>query len=338
MNILADSSLPFLTETFPSPFRISGYQSKEELMDKLPHHDILICRSTLNVDRCLLANSSLRYIATASSGVDHIDKNSLKQQGIDLFDAKGSNAAAVADYVLATIAYLMTQGSFHAKTAGIIGAGKVGTQVSQRLEALKLKVFLYDPPKAARDSQFKSASFSDILACDLLCIHANLHDNHPHATRHLFAEKELQSLANNCIIINAARGDIVKEEALLGCPQSVIYCTDVFSNEPRIHRGIVDFSHLCTPHIAGHSIDAKRQAMIQISQQIHQAYQLSYPLYPASQKINPFDIEKPSWQEQLLSLYNPIDETRCLKSSNVLEETFINLRKNHPTRYDLRWI
>ncbi|STX50702.1 erythronate-4-phosphate dehydrogenase [Legionella busanensis] len=336
MNILADASLPGLMTAFPPPFNITLYHQQDDLRSLLAKQDILLCRSTLKVTKELLKDSSLSFVATASSGTDHIDEIFLKQKNITLLDAKGSNAGAVADYVIATIAYLQKYTSFKGKKAGIIGLGAVGSKVAKRLKALNFEIIAYDPPKALVDNKFYSVSLNEILECDLICIHANLHNNLPFPSRHLISESILTGLKPNIAIINASRGGIVDEAALLSQVLKIYYCTDVFAHEPNIDPNIIKLSYLCTPHIAGHSIEAKFNAVIQLSQALHQALNLPYSPYSSSfpsSEVPDFK-SAATWQDYILALYNPIHETNILKQAINKNECFLRLRKAHQKRHD----
>jgi len=135
MNILADATLPGLDEAFPAPFNLSRYTNPAKIASLLPKQDVLFCRSTLKVDSTLLKNHHLHYVATASSGTDHLDSFWLASQNIQIIDAKGCNAQAVADYVVACLAYLSQQHLIYGTKAGIIGMGLVGARVNARLQA-----------------------------------------------------------------------------------------------------------------------------------------------------------------------------------------------------------
>ncbi|STX28234.1 erythronate-4-phosphate dehydrogenase [Legionella beliardensis] len=337
MNILADASLPGLIEAFPPPFKLTLYHHLNDVSTHLAGQDILVCRSTLKVTKELLSGHSLRYVATASSGTDHIDELFLKDKKIQLFDAKGSNAHAVADYVLASVAYLQTYHGVTGQNAGIIGLGAVGSKVAARLRALNFKITAYDPPKSQRDNTFQSASLKELAQCDLICIHANLHDDLPYPSRNLIAEPILSQLKPNTAIINASRGGIVNEEALLKLATPIFYCADVFSHEPTINPDIVNFACLCTPHIAGHTIEAKYNAVILISQKIHHSLNLPEPTYaalPVAQSSNYHSSQR--WQDYILSLFNPVNETKSLKTALDKTESFLQLRKAHQYRHDFR--
>jgi erythronate-4-phosphate dehydrogenase len=334
MKILADASLPGLSGAFPPPFEITLYHHNDEVKKGLKGQEVLLCRSTLTIDEHLLTNHSLRYIATASSGTDHVDTTLLKAENIQLLDAKGSNANAVADYVVSIIAFLQKYSTFKGNKAGIIGLGKVGESVSRRLKAMDFELISYDPPKSAQDVDFKSCSLAEIMACDLICIHANLHDNQPYPSRNLITETELSLVRPNAAIINASRGGIVSEEALLNASTSFFYCTDVFSNEPTINEEVVMRASLCTPHIAGHSLEAKVNAVTMLSQKLHHLYQLPLPNYPEAPSNKPVGTDHATWQDFILSLYNPVYETIALKEAGSMKDEFLQLRKAHQKRHD----
>lgn len=326
MNILADATLPGLHAAFPSPFILTYYHSPQELNLKLKHQDILLCRANLKINADLLANHSLQYIATASSGVDHIDSQYLQAHQIKLIDAKGANASSVADYVFACLAYL----NANIKTAGIIGLGEVGTKVETRLNTLGIKSVCYDPLKALTEPTFQSCALETLYECDLLCIHAALHNTQPYPSFNLIHQEFLSQLKPGCIIINASRGGIVNEVDLLGHKDPIIYCTDVYENEPLINPALVERATLCTPHIAGHSAEAKYEAVAMVSRKLHQQFGLNLPVYDKPSRLEPVGMDPNLFSfEHILKLYNPETETRYLKNAVDKKEAFLQLRKAH---------
>ncbi|HAT9460049.1 TPA: 4-phosphoerythronate dehydrogenase [Legionella pneumophila subsp. pneumophila] len=333
MNILADALLPGLDSAFPPPFTVTLYHKADEIPELLHYKDVLLCRSTLKINGDLLKNHQIKFVATATSGTDHIDFPFLESQNISIIDAKGCNAISVADYVVACLAYLDKQQLIQGKTAGIIGLGQVGTKVYERLNAAEFQLCLYDPPKATRDTSFQSCSLEDLFECDLLCVHAELHSDAPYPSLNLINRDFLKELKPGCIIINASRGGIVNEEALLHLGSAILYCTDVYNNEPHIDSRIVSKATLCTPHIAGHSLEAKFAAVAIVSRKLHQMLGLPYPQFATPEK--PYRLnENSDWRELALSIYNPIHETLELKRAGNLSSAFLTLRKNHHHRHD----
>ncbi|MCW8444309.1 4-phosphoerythronate dehydrogenase [Fluoribacter gormanii] len=336
MNILADASLPGLKQAFPKPFHLTEYHHPDEIAQLLPGQDILLCRSTLKVNQSLLKNHCLQYVATASSGTDHLDHLWLGSQNIQVIDAKGSNAQAVADYVVACLAFLEQQHLIHGNKAGIIGLGKVGTKVAARLQAADFEIVTYDPLKATREpAAFQSCSLEELYQVDLLCIHAELHSNPPYPTTNLINQNVLDRLKPGCIIINAARGGIVNEVELLYSSKSLIYCTDVYLDEPDINARVIDKSTICTPHIAGHSLEAKYAAVAVVSSALHQIARLAPPQFaaPLVPQFLSYENDKLLY-ETILKIYNPLEETLLLKQATDKKAAFLSLRKNHQTRHD----
>lgn len=334
MKILADASLPGITQAFPSPADITLYHQERDIPALLKEKNILVCRSTLRVNPSLLKNSSLAYIATASSGVDHLDEDYLNHRGIQIIDAKGSNASAVADYVVSSLAYLKKKG-FKGKQAAVIGVGKVGSQVAQRLQAAEMKVVLYDPPKAYAEANFNSCSLEEVFLSDFISVHANLHNNAIHPSINLIDSAFLQQVKPGVVILNAARGGIVNEEAIIQNQDRIQYCADVFKNEPHLDPTLIKIATLCTPHIAGHSIEAKHRAVQYLSEQLHAAYGFSLPQSPLSPLPSPLSIlPHDSWEEIILSLYDPSKESYELKHATDLTTSFLEIRKAHQYRHN----
>lgn len=341
MKIIADATLPNLIELFQKPFEITTYNNQRTLREALEFHDVLLCRSTLKVDEHLLKNTKIQCVATASSGTDHIDASYLNSKNIKLFDAKGSNAHAVADYVTATLAWLEQQGKLTGKKAGVIGVGEVGSRVIERLNLSGYNVCCYDPYRVDNAHSFNFVNFQELLDCDLLCIHANLHQNTPWPSLNLIHANVMSELKHGTTIINASRGGIVNETDLLNTQKNIHYCTDVYSEEPNINPDIVNFATLCTPHIAGHSIEAKTKAIIQLKHQLLRHFGLtSLDKFASHSSHNDQMIKKlnlnsnKSWQNDALSLYNPHHETLILKGHSNKKEAFLSSRRSHTDRHD----
>lgn len=301
----------------------------------LAGQEILLCRATLKVGKSLFTEHTVKYVATASSGIDHIDSELLEGLGIGLLDAKGCNAQAVADYVVCTLAWLRERRNFTGKNAVVIGAGAVGSRVYLRLKKLGLNVLSYDPLREEWDSSFKSCHFNDLFDADLVSLHANLHALDPYPSFHLLDRQFFSSFNSKGVIINAARGHIVNEQTLLNHPE-ICYCTDVYSNEPEINSKIIELAAICTPHIAGHSIEAKQRAVQIISQKLHALYALPFQPNPESH-IPLNNLHAETWEQLVLSLYNPELETSAFKKAFNKQTAFLELRKSHPARHDFNY-
>ncbi|PJD90663.1 MAG: erythronate-4-phosphate dehydrogenase [Legionella sp.] len=330
IKLLADGSLPNLDGFFGAPFQITRYHSQQELHPLLFEHEILLCRSTLRVDAELLTHTRVRCVATASSGTDHIDGVYLKQHDIALLDAKGANARAVADYVITCVAQLQQQHKIPGMRAGVVGMGAVGTLVAARLRAVGFDVMCYDPLRAAEDASFQTCDFQALYHCNVISLHPNLHENAPYPSRHIIDADFLTHLQPHTVIMNASRGHVVDERALLTHGKHVVYCTDVYVGEPAIHPDVLAYATLCTPHIAGHSVEARHHALALLSQKIHLLYGLPGPELQkkSDHKIRSLD-NVSGWQNAVLSLYDPEKDTQALKQAVDVSRQFLELRQSH---------
>lgn len=325
MKILTPNTIKDLDKLFSSDFRIETYKDLTELKSKITSTDILLVRSNIRVNSELLANTNLKGIATLSSGSCHIDKKYLIEKNIKIFDGKGANAPAVRDYILSVIAYLQKKQLIYNNPdnkIGIIGYGYVGKIVSTSLKELGFNVVIYDP------FVLPNNSIEDVYSTKVVLIHANLHDGPAFASRNLINREFFDQLSSDSIIINVARGGIVDETALLKNDKNLIYCTDVYNNEPNINPLIIKRSLLCTTHIAGHSIECKENISKLVSQKIHHEFGLKPPsctFFTEKTLI----LDKSNWQQRVLSLYNPEIESLALKIAQDKTATFLNLRKLH---------
>lgn len=348
MRVLVDATLPSIGNYLDKYFDLIFYHNNNDLLANIDSSDILICRSTLQITSKLLKTSQLKYIATASSGTDHIEKEYLKTRNIKLIDAKGANAQSVCDYVLSSLAWLTKHSYLKGNKVGIVGLGAIGSKLSQILKLFGFEIVGYDPIK------FKQYSnIHDLYDADVICIHANLHATLPNPSLNLFDINLLEKLNPGVVIINAARGGIVKEADLLKINKKIIYCTDVFASEPNVNQEIVSFATLVTPHIAGHSIEAKQNAVKYIANFILKLVDKDCSSLLSSNKLiksfkdfimeqniefkgskicpilNDMDI-----QDKILNIYNPYFETQALKLAKDKMKTFIELRKSHTFRHD----
>lgn len=231
--------------------------SAEQLSDA----DVLLVRSITQVNKALLQGSQVQFVGTATIGTDHIDKAYLEDNDIAFANAPGCNADAVVEYVLSVIYQLAAKYQFDPKerTYGIIGVGNVGGRLQKRFEKLGFKVLLNDPPRAESE-----AGFSDLDTlleqADVLCLHTPLTLDGDHPTKHLLSTEQLQTLRKNAIVINAGRGPVIDNTALLKVGQQrsdLLFALDVWEHEPEVNAELAARCEFVSPHIAGYSLDGK---------------------------------------------------------------------------------
>ena len=234
--------------------------------DTICDADILLVRSITPVNESLLAGSSVRFVGTATAGVDHFDIEAIERLGISWSAAPGSNAVSVVEYVFCALA---TSRWFERVVSGcpvgLVGLGQVGERLARRLSHLGGQVLAYDPLRADWPDDIRQAGLEEILRQPVISLHANLHDQGADASRGLLdadgAEQMVDALSkreDGGLFINAGRGDLMTLEALsrlIESPWTVIL--DTWPGEPSLCADLLSRCDWVSPHIAGHSIKAR---------------------------------------------------------------------------------
>lgn len=335
-KIVADDKIPYVKELFSPLGKLIQKPGTDIHHNELIDADILLVRTITQVDASLLKNTAVKFVASASAGHDHIDNVWLNKAGIAWAYAPGANAQAVANYVIGCINYLVKQKLLTADPrAGVIGVGHVGTAVTAALKQYGFEVFCNDPPRAAQEDDFISIPLSKFYELDLICVHTPLTTTGIFSTYHLLNQAFFNQLKPGCVILNAGRGAVVDNQALLATRQ-LIACLDVWENEPNINLDLLKKAVIATPHIAGYSQPAKLRATLMIYEKTIQFLQTIKANYPRNYKIIIHDFEK-SISHHNKSLYNPQQDTAqmkavLLKHPNEVSHYFRQLRREYPLR------
>ena len=254
MTIVLDSNIPYLVEAVQNAWpSVDIFPMEPEEIDAsaVREADVLVVRTRTKVDESLLRGSKVRLVCTATIGFDHIDTAYCEANGIQWMSCPGCNAQAVCDYIEEAInEYLTAEGGL---CIGIVGVGHVGSLVAKMAERKGFRVLLNDPPKGIGNSLDEIAKNSDIVTFH---VPFTRHGDFP--TYHLCDEAFLNNCKPDALIINAARGGVVDEQALLrsGHP----YILDTWENEPAISAEVAAHARLASMHIAGYSEQGKRNA------------------------------------------------------------------------------
>lgn len=268
MRIVADEKMTGLDELIRPLGELITAPGRDIGPALLVDAEALLVRSITPVTADLLTNSPVRFVGTATSGLDHVDQEFLASRGITLAAAPGSNANAVVDYVLAALATMIGGGHLDRAelSVGIIGLGQVGSRLQQRLAALGIATALCDPPLAAQlqhDQAAALVSLDEVLRCQVVSLHVPLLQSGAHPTAPLLDYSALAAMGPDRVLVNTSRGGVVDEDAWLElhaqgqAPQLI---SDVWCHEPSVNGALVQAAYLATPHIAGYSERAKRQA------------------------------------------------------------------------------
>jgi erythronate-4-phosphate dehydrogenase len=271
MKILADENMPFVRELFGDWAEVVTCPGRALTPEQLIDVDALLVRSITRVDEALLARAGrLAFVGTATIGCDHVDTGLLARRGIAFASAPGCNKVAVGDYVLAALLRVAEhQGwSLAGRSLAVIGAGNTGSEVAGRARALGMEVLRCDPPLAERGA----TGFVDLeqaLCADVVSFHVPLSHQGPHATHHLLDAARIARLDERQLLINACRGDVWDNHALLARQQGdspLTLVMDVWEHEPRVLAALVPHVLLATPHIAGYSLEGKARGSFALYQ------------------------------------------------------------------------
>ncbi len=262
MKILADANIAFVERAFAGLGQVTAVPASALTPEAARDVDLLLTRSTVKLGPGLLDGSRARFVATATSGVDHVDQPWLAERGVAFASAHGSNANSVAEWfalALLTLTRDRPRGP-HGLRVGVVGVGAVGSLVAGKALALGCDTLLCDPPLARAGGQGFVPLDALLSSCDVLTLHVPLETDGPDPTDRMIAADQLAALRPGAILINASRGEVVNGDdlvAALGRGHLAAAALDVFEREPAIDPAHVAAAAIATPHIAGHSLDAK---------------------------------------------------------------------------------
>ncbi|MBN1257893.1 MAG: 4-phosphoerythronate dehydrogenase [Planctomycetes bacterium] len=285
MKIVADENIPFITEACEDLGETTTLTNRAIDNSAVKETDCLFVRSLTKVNADLLAGSPVRFIGSATIGVDHVDQEYLAREGIGFSSAPGSNANSVGEYIVAALLELALRKSFtlRGRTLGIIGVGNVGSRVAAKAKALGLKLLLNDPPReraqaepgqkkykpikeavTAEDFYTSALDFVSLDAllpkADLVTLHVPLERAGQDPTFHLADREFFKQLKPGAIFLNTSRGSVHDETQLHQAIDSGKLCAtvlDVWEHELDLDIDLLQKADLASPHIAGYSFDGK---------------------------------------------------------------------------------
>lgn len=317
MKIVADAHIPFLLEAVRKEWpQVEIIPLEPEQINSVAVRaaDVMVIRTRTKADEQLLSGSSLRLVCTATIGFDHIDTAYCEAHGIRWMSCPGCNAQAVCDYIEEAVEEIPRDKGQGAEetTIGIVGVGHVGSLVAEMAARRGMRVLLNDPPKGI------GVSLDEIAQqCDIITFHVPLDKT----TLHMCDEAFLAQCKPGALIINAARGGVADEKALLrsGHP----YILDTWENEPDIDNEVLSHALRASMHIAGYSIEGKRTATQMCLNEIAERFGLK-PIDLSAYRYRGTTVCKKNNNEPWLAAI-----THSLKAH---PEQFESLRRNYPLR------
>lgn len=346
MKIVCDNKIPFLKGALEPYAEVVYLPGKDTTAEDVRDADAIITRTRTKCCESLLKGSSVRMIATATIGFDHIDTEWCERNGIGWTNAPGCNSWSVRQYIASLLVTMARDFGFNCsdKTLGVIGVGNVGGKVAEIARTLGFKVLLNDPPRARKEGPDAFVSLDEIIrSADIITCHVPLQREGEDATWHLFDEERIAQLRPDQILINSSRGEVVDNLALKKALQAKSLkaaSLDVWENEPDFDTELQELLFTGTPHIAGYSLDGKANGTWMSVQAVAEALDLPcrdwrvkeipLPAQPVEFKL---DAAGKSFQqvltEAILYTYNILDDDRRLRQS---PSTFEAQRSDYPVR------
>jgi erythronate-4-phosphate dehydrogenase len=345
MKIIVDDKIPYIKgalEPFAEVIYLPGNKTTPEVVR---HADAIITRTRTKCNEKLLAGSSVKFIATATIGFDHIDTAYCDKANIKWTNAPGCNSSSVEQYIASALMALAERKgiALSEKTIGIVGVGNVGSKVTRIAEIFGMRVLLNDPPRARAESPQHFVELDEILKeADIITLHVPLNPEGIDKTYHLADESFFLKMKKKPLFINSCRGEVVKSSALkeaLKSGQVSGAVIDCWENEPDIDSKLLKLIDLGTPHIAGYSKDGKANGTSMSVQALSRFFGLGIDDWqckdvelPEEKEITidgKFKSEQQILGEAILATYDIRKDDRRLRDS---VETFEKQRGDYPVR------
>lgn len=355
LRLVIDDKIPFIREaaaTIGDAVYLPGAAiSAADVRDA----DALIVRTRTRCNEALLGGSSVKFVATATIGYDHIDTAWLASAGIGWTNCPGCNAASVAQYVESALLLLERRGRLRLDatcTLAIVGVGHVGTQVALMARRHGLRLLLCDPLRLRHEGGVKegtpaaggiadaecTATMADVCRdADVVTFHTPLTRSGEYATFHLADAAFFSALRRRPVFINAARGEVTDTSALLSAMEegrvgeAVI---DTWENEPDISRRLLQEAFLATPHVAGYSADGKANGTRMALEAVARHFGIPFTARVCAPPLPQGFLYNPSAAADAaacpsLALYDPRRDSDALRAR---PEAFERLRGDYPLR------
>jgi D-3-phosphoglycerate dehydrogenase len=266
--------------------------SPEELVKAIPEYDGIIVRSATKVTKDVIeAGKKLKVIGRAGVGLDNVDRAAAKEKNIKVVNTPAATSISVAELALGMMfgaarripqATASTRAGkwekkkfkgfeLFGKTLGIIGVGRIGTELAKRAKAMGMKVLAYDPYIKTHEY----AQISDLDALFKASDYISLHIPKTDETTHILNKAAFDKMKDGVVIVNCARGGIVDEDALYDAITNGkvrIAAMDVYEVEPAKENKLFGLEQsIVTPHIGAQTAEGQLRAGVQIAELVRDA-------------------------------------------------------------------
>jgi erythronate-4-phosphate dehydrogenase len=345
MKIIIDDKIPYIRGAFEQVADVIYLPGNKTTSEVVKDADAIITRTRTICNENLLKGSSVKFIATATIGYDHIDTEYCRQAGIKWTNAPGCNAESVNQYISSALFSwsMRKREDLAGKTIGIVGVGQVGSRVAKTCEAIGMKVLLNDPPRARAEGVGKFVAIKTIQdEADIITFHVPLIVTGIDSTMHMVDKKFLLNVRKKPLIINSCRGEVFNSDDVFNTLKSgnisgaIIDC---WENEPEINLELLKAVDFGTPHIAGYSKDGKANGTKMSVQAVSKFFNLGLddwqpekveaPENPVIEIDGNQRREYSILAEAILSTYNIENDDEALREN---PNNFEKLRGDYPVR------
>jgi len=345
MKIIIDDKIPYIQGAFEEVAEVIYLPGPKTTPEIVKDADAIVTRTRTNCNENLLSGSTVKFIATATIGYDHIDTEYCDKAGIQWTNAPGCNSKSVEQYIASTLMVLAERKKLQLKDMciGVVGVGNVGSKVATVCNLLGMKVLLNDPPRERAEGSDAFVSLQRIVdEADIITLHVPLNQKGEDATFHLGNTAFLASLKRKPVLINSCRGEVIETNAVktaLKTGQLSGFVCDCWENEPDIDLELLGMTDLATPHIAGYSKDGKATGTRMSVQAISNYFDLGLnnwlpkgvelPDHPYIELDGTGKNDQEIISTAILSTYDIRNDDRLLRNNPAL---FEQLRGDYPTR------
>ncbi len=308
MKIIIDDKIPYIQGAFEGIAEVIYLPGSKTTPEIAKDADAIVTRTRTICNEKLLAGSSVKFIATATIGFDHIDTDYCDKAGIKWTNAPGCNSKSVEQYIASTLMVLAETRNLQLKDLclGVVGVGNVGSKVARIAGLFGMKVLLNDPPRERAEGSEAFVSLKKIMdEADIITLHVPLNMKGEDATFHLGDESFFSELKKKPVLINSCRGEVVDTnsvKAALKSGQISGFVCDCWENEPDLDLELLEMTEIATPHIAGYSKDGKATGTLMSVQAISQFFDLGLESWKPSGVETPenpvFDINGKGLNQQ----------------------------------------
>ena len=290
IRIIIDQAIPFIQGVLEPYADVKYMEGRAISHEDAMNADALIIRTRTKCDAALLEGTPVKFIATATIGMDHIDLKYCNNKGIIVRNSAGCNAGGVMNYVFSALYGVAARKAIRLEgdKLGIVGVGNVGRRVDSVAGSLGFKVLKNDPPRMAEEGTEGFCPLDYLLSnANIVTMHVPLNET----TRGMANDEFFAKMRPGAIFINASRGEVVDEAALKrAIPKLGPVIIDTWNNEPNIDREFLNMVDIATPHIAGYSYQGKQNGTMMAVRALARFFGIE-PLFDFFPKTEIIDLE-----------------------------------------------